>query len=150
MGSDMNRLLRLALLFGAFAVVAGCGGGGSGTPEDPGTSSMVPVYVTDAPGDYAQAWVTVKKVEVLGSRGTKAVYQDAVGATFDLVSLNHAGQQRFALLGIADVPAGSNLQVKITVDEKVTLVPTGSTTGTVYTFAGSGGGTKVLTYSAPR
>jgi hypothetical protein len=143
----MKLLHRFLLLCSALALAVGCGGG-SGT--DSGASSMAQVYVTDAPGDYSQAWVTVKQVDVVGHAGSKTVYRDATGQTIDLVALNHAGQPQFALLGVADTPAGSDLQVNITVDQNVTLVPTGSTVGTTYALAGSAGGTKMLTYTASR
>ncbi|WP_144240951.1 DUF5666 domain-containing protein [Fimbriimonas ginsengisoli] len=124
----------------------GCGGSSSSSGGPVGTDN-VPVYITDAPGDYSHAWITVKQVDLIGKNGPVTVYQDATGQTIDLVTLAGTIKQQFALLGIANVPAERDRAIRITLDQNVTLVPTGSSTGTSYVFAGSSGGVKVFTVS---
>ncbi len=107
----------------------------------------MPVYITDAAGAYDHAWITVKKVDVVGRKEAVTVYDDPVGKMIDLVPLAGTVKQQFALLGIARVAAEPSFQVRVTVDQSVTLVPTGASEGTTYTFAGSASGSKTFTIS---
>jgi hypothetical protein len=141
----MKTSLSLSCVLAASAILAGCGGGGSGSLSSPvGARSTVGVFITDAVGAYDHVWVTIHKVELVGDKGVITLFDDSAGKVIDLVSLNHAGQQQFALLGVQSVPAGSFSQARFHLASTVTLFPTGSPTGVTKPFDDLAAGEKVL------
>ena len=97
-------------------LLAGCGGGGSDGSttiiSNPGTGSAV-IIVTDAPSDeFAQIWLTVTKVELIGAGGHFTLFEGR--REFDLLSLRDDS----ALLALGrDVPAGDWSKIRLRVDD---------------------------------
>jgi len=140
------------LLAAGVLVLAGCGGGGgsaSGSDSSPVGSARVNMFITDAFTDqFSQVWVKIHKIELVGA-STPTVFEDKDGKVVDLLTLSKDGASRFALLGVADVPAGTYNSVRITVAEDLSVVPTGSTIAAERKFAGADAGAHLKTLSLP-
>ncbi|RMF94453.1 MAG: DUF4382 domain-containing protein [Nitrospinota bacterium] len=106
-----------------------CGGGGGGGSSQPQASTppaqvATSLFVTDRSADeFAQVFVTVKRVALKRADQTHLLFDDASGIPLNLLEL--AGEKR--LLGVAPLPPG-RYEVVITVDNMVTLVEKDGTT----------------------
>ena len=100
----------------AAALLAGCGGGDDDTSvtiiSNPGTGSAV-IIVTDAPAEqFAQIWLTVTRVELVGAGGAFTLFEGR--RVFDLLSLRDDA----LLLALGrDVPAGEWSKIRLHVED---------------------------------
>lgn len=144
----MNIRVKGSLLAIAIAVAMGCGGGGGGTSGSVVAGPRVGFFVTSSStGAFSHVWVNVKQVNLVGPSGKVSLFQSTTGKPVDLASLNQAGQKVFAVLGVNPVPISTYSSVEVTVDKSVTVVPTGSATGSQDDLAGSTGTTKTISFS---
>jgi len=142
----MNRTHALLASLACLAAI-GCGGGGGGTGGS--SNSQARIFVTDDLGNYDHVWVTVKEVDLVGSSGAKTVWQDPTGQTIDLAQLNQAGTQRYAFLGLGNVPAADYQSMRFVMADSVMLYPQGASAGLPRTLAGSSGGLATVTIQGP-
>lgn len=127
----------------------GCGGSGDngGGGGGGGGAASIRVFATDDPiTNYQSVWVTIQKIELIGSGGTQTVFSSSTGEVIDLASLNKDGTSLFELLGIASIPSGTYTSVKVTMAETVTLVPKGGGATETATFANSQNGVVVVSF----
>ena len=118
---------------GLTIALAGCGGGGSGTPSAPAVRSVnVGAFITDSfREDYDHVWATILKIELVAADGTAmTLFDNTTGKTVDIKSLRDATGARFSFLDKKSIPVGSYTGLRITVASTVTLFPKGSATGT--------------------
>ncbi|MCB0824995.1 MAG: DUF4382 domain-containing protein [Armatimonadetes bacterium] len=114
-------------LFAIFMVGCG-GGGGSATSGQP-----LNVFITDdLNAGYDHVWVSIKQIDLVSAGGNTTVYQ-STGQSVDLRSLNN-GNSLFQYLNVASIPAGSYTSARVTMDKRLTLFTTGSTTGNQVQF----------------
>lgn len=143
------RLLAVAFAALSALVLAGCGGGGGGAAS----AAAASLFLTDdLNAGYDGVWVSVKKVEAIGTSGPTVVYENAAGRQVNVRALSKNGESRFMFLGEHGLPNGTYTGVKITLAKEVVLFPTGSPTGLNREFAElDGSGDKLLdvTFSAP-
>ena len=120
-----KKALVIAL---ASITLAACGGGGGGSDgtltgpgigDEQGSVGTVSVMVTDNfTDDYAEVWVTLRRVEVANSSGeTLSLYEDAEGRVFNLSRLDDVA----SLLNTMDLAAGRYDDIRITLDNSVSL-----------------------------
>lgn len=130
----MKGKLALGLL-GAL-VIFGCGGGGGGSVATGSGSVPVAVFATDNLNrDYAQVWVKIHRVELIGDSNSTIVFDDAAGRVIDLRKLRDASGARFSFLGQKTAPAGTYTAVRVRMASELTLVPKGSTAGQTRQFS---------------
>ncbi len=109
--------LVLLLAIAWVASLAGCGGGGSTTVVSNGGTGTVVVVVTDSPTDeWVSVWLTVTKVELIGSQGHFTLFEGR--HELDLLSMRD--DARLLSLG-HDVPAGDWSKIRLHV-ENVELI----------------------------
>ncbi len=101
--------------------LSGCGGGGGGGSTS--GSGEMGVFVTDSFNDqFSQVWVDLFKIEA-STDGmnwvTLFASDDPNGTPIDIASLSSAAQ----LLSTVTVPAANYTQVRVTLGDDVTLVP---------------------------
>jgi len=96
----LARLSRLAtaLACAALAPLAGCGDGG---PTTGGGNARLSILLTDAPGDFAEAVVTISEIYLQGEGGRLTLRSEPV--TTDLLTLANKTAE---LVSEAAVPAG--------------------------------------------
>ncbi|MFG6468371.1 DUF4382 domain-containing protein [Roseateles sp. BYS87W] len=124
--SKRTSLLRIALAGSvAAAVLAACGGGGSGaTASGPSVTPMsysLQTYITDnLATEYSKVWVTLKKITAVDGSGSEVTLLDATASpvTVNLSSLADVGQ----FMSTVTLPAGLYAQVKVTLGNSVQLV----------------------------
>ncbi len=120
----------------SLAVLTACGGGRSSDSSSSNASSSsgsgstattasvkLSTYITDnLTTDYSQVWVGIKSITAIdgtGSEVTLYTSSDTSGyTTVDLRSLASVGQ----LLSSTSIPSGTYTQIKVTLDDEVTLV----------------------------
>ena len=101
------RLRRAALLpAAAIAALAGCGE----TTTSAGTSGRLTVLLTDAPGDFEKAVVTISSIYLQGSGGRVTLMDSTV--TTDLLTLANSTAE---LVSGAAVPAGSYSELRFVI-----------------------------------
>lgn len=106
------NLVPLALL--AMGLTFGCGGGGSSNPPAP-TGTLTLQLGSDSIPGYAQAWVSVEKIE--GSlNGSSWVSLGTVQKSFDLMALQNG--HGAIILPATRVLAGTYTQFRITWDNQ--------------------------------
>ena len=94
------------------------------------SSSSVGMFVTDnISNQFDHVWVTIKKVELLGAGGSITLFSDVSGKVVDLRALNVNGTSQFDFIGLKSVPPGTYSTVSFTLDENLTVFPTGSPVG---------------------
>ncbi|MBX3120267.1 MAG: DUF4382 domain-containing protein [Fimbriimonadaceae bacterium] len=142
----MKKLLGYIALLMAL-IIAGCGGGGSGSSG--GAGSNVGLFFTDdLNAGYDHVWVKVEKVELLSSSGSVTVFEDSAGTALDLRALNDSGTNKFFFANRHSIPQGSYTGIRVTMDDALTIFPTGSATGNARVFSGlNGNSKKVLTHN---
>jgi len=143
----MNTTFKASLLAAALAITIGCGGGGAGSGSNVSTGQKVGFFVTSTSGQYSHVWVNVKQVSLSSPSGSVTLFKSTNGKSIDLSSLSQSGKQMYAALGVGNIPTKSYSQVQISLDNSVTVIPTGSTQGTTATFAGATGTTKTIAFS---
>lgn len=123
----------LSLLAGFALLLAGCGGGGSGTER-----GNVAVFVTDGFDDnYTQVVVTVYQIQVgrQGDEGSfQSVYEEPTGVMMDVRALANLSQ----FLGMSTVPAGTYNRARVVLGDQMQLTSTSGSTATVALDAGVG------------
>ncbi|MCE9560023.1 MAG: DUF4382 domain-containing protein [Armatimonadetes bacterium] len=124
----MRKSTLLAL---AAIALVGCGGGGGSTA--PGTS-QVSFFVSDSLDSNDQVWVTIHKVELIGTAGNVTMFDDSTGVTVDLKTLRDGAGAKFLLLARKSVPVGTYSGVRFTLDKDLTIFPAGSATGNSKSF----------------
>jgi hypothetical protein len=117
MSRILRRLLPAVLL--PFFVVA-CESSGTG----PRTTGTVSVMLTDAPGDFHNAIVTISNIQLLGDGGTVTLMDEPV--TVDLLTLQN---EVMTLVGETPVPGGRYSEMRIVISDGLIVVeqPDGST-----------------------
>lgn len=142
------------LLFATFTMpliaLNGCSNGGGGNSLAGGTRA-VDLYVTDNfRDDFRQTLITLYKVEASTDGSTfQTLFQDSTGTTLDVSTLRNSAQ----LLSRLNVTNTNFTQIRVTIDEKITIQPTGGGASTQITVDSNVGvhanGQVSLTYSAP-
>jgi hypothetical protein len=129
----MKKLAHWFVLFAAALLLAGCGGGSSGGG---GASGGINMFMTDdLDTGISAVWVKIYRVELESQGGGRTVvFDDANGKVFNLRALND-GSPRYAFLGRDGVPAGTYTGMRFTLDKDVRVVPVGSSTGNLRSFA---------------
>ena len=124
------------------AVLAACGGGGTGTASTAGgmmqaQSVAVQTYITDnLATEYSKVWVTIKKITVVDGSGAEVALLDATAspAVVNLSSLAAVGQ----FMSTVTIPAGIYTEIRVTLDNSVQLVSLDGLTTTNAKFAAAG------------
>ncbi len=142
----MNTTIKASLLVAALAIAVGCGGGGASGGAGTPAGQHVGFFVTSNAGPFAHVWVNVKQVSLTSASGNVTLLKSSAGKPVDLSSLNKAGKQLFAALGVGNIPQRSYSQVQVTVDNNVSVFPTGATHGTAGSFVGATGALKTITF----
>ncbi|MFM7322153.1 MAG: DUF4382 domain-containing protein [Armatimonadota bacterium] len=133
----MTRRWALAAMLAIlpFSMLAtGCGG------SKAGSRAPVAVYATDNfDSDYDQVWATVRKVELIDAYSSAfTVFDEPSGRQIDLAGLAQSdGGLQYAFLGTADLEVRTYTKVRVTMEPSMTVVPDGSTTGTVHELSDS-------------
>lgn len=146
----MTKLLTYLLLLATLIAAIGCGGSsGSAAPSD----RSVSLFITDDfRTDYDQAWGTLYRLELIADDSTTTtVYDNADGRRFDFNSLRDGSGAKYLFLNVANVRNANYRSARVTLGDKMTLFPTGVTTGTEATVQGTAAGTgKVsVTFNLP-
>lgn len=142
---SQKMLAALAVLL----VAIGCGGGGSSSTNPIGTSN-IRVFATDSVStDYDHVWVTIFKVDLVGTGGNKTVFSSATGKIIDVKTLRDSTGRRFALLSEKALGSGVYSGIQVTVGSALKLVPTGGTSTVDASFSGSTGTTTLLGLNFP-
>ena len=132
-------LVASLLALGAAAVLAGCDAGGDGGDDAGGATLQV--LLTDAPGDLAEARVTVDRVELLPQGGGGAVVLTDTDRTLDLLRLQNGVT---ATLAAEPIPAGTYTQMRFVVADEATVVLEDGTRQTLIVPSGTQTGIKVV------
>ncbi len=126
---------KLWLLATAIAIIAGCGGGGGGGTAAGPAGATVSTFATDSINDdFDHVWVTVYKVTAEGDDDA-VLMDDSAGRLMDLKALRDATGPRYALLDDRGIKSGNYRAVRVELDENLTLMPKGSSTGQARKFA---------------
>lgn len=125
MMKTISRLVRLCGVFGlvwATVNLIGCGGGGGGGVGSV-ASGVADVFVTDTfRDDFRQVLVTVFKVEGSADGTTfQTLFDDANGQAIDVAALADST----LLLARASVSGASLTQLRVTIGDRITVVPRG-------------------------
>lgn len=116
------------LLTGSLSLLValtGCGGGGGGSTST--NNASLGIYVTDSfRDDFQQVYITLYKIEVGDGAQFRTVFDDAAGKVVNASALANSA----LLLSSANVPEGTYTRVRVTFEDKLTLVSNGGT-GTV-------------------
>jgi hypothetical protein len=113
---SFHRFAVVALVAALAASLAGCGGGGTtvAVASNPGNGTVA-VVVTDGPTDaFAQVWLTVTKVELLGAQGHFTLFEGH--RVIDLLSMRD--DARLLSLG-HEVPAGDWSKIRLYIEDVV-------------------------------
>ncbi len=128
---------------------SGCSNGGGNSLN--GGSRSVDLYVTDNfRDDFRQVLITLYKVEGSTDGTTfQTLFQDTTGTTLDVATLRNSAQ----LLSRINAPNAGYTQIRVTIDEKITLQSTGGGTSTQVSVDSNIGahnnGQVTLAYTAP-
>ena len=116
-------------------LVAGCGGGGSGT-STVNTNQQVSFFATDDLNtNYDHVWVRFHQIELETAGGSTTIFNSDTGVEVDLRSLNTGTGNLFQFLGVASFPSGAITKVNFTVAKDLVIYSTGASTGTGAQFA---------------
>ena len=114
----------------ALAAVLALGACDSGDPDGPGSMSIL---LTDAPGDVAQAVVTIERIEIVGGSGGPLVLMDTP-STEDLTELTN---EFVRLVDGYVLPQGNYSQLRIVVSEACIGVEADGGPNEVYASSGA-------------
>ncbi len=122
------KLLGTTAAFVGLMTLVGCGGSSSTTTSTVGTGTVA-VYLTDAPGDYQNVFVSIKEVQVhkataeqeegnVSEEGNETNTTSDAGwmvvaepqGTFDLLELQNGVLEK---LGVTELAAGTYTQVRL-------------------------------------
>ena len=114
----------------ALAAVLALGACDSGDPDGPGSMSIL---LTDAPGDVAQAVVTIERIEIVGGSGGPRVLMDTPW-TGDLTELTN---EFVTLVDGYVLPQGNYSQLRLVVSEACIAVEADGGPNEVYASSGA-------------
>lgn len=124
----MNRKMFAALALALLLPLAGCDDG-TGV-EGPSTLTIL---LTDDPGDFQEAWVTIERVELMGEGEDAAVLRDDA-VTVDLIQYHN---DVLTLVDEIEVPEGSYSQLRLVISGAC-IVLEGETEGESMFYASTG------------
>jgi hypothetical protein len=114
------------------------GGSSSGGAGGGGAQTSTNIFITDnLNAGYDAVWVTIHDVSLVHANGnTATVFHSDAGEVVNLRALND-GAARFLFLCENKIPNGAYKTIQVTLDNDLTLYPTGATTGQAAQFDSS-------------